>query len=53
VEGASTRRCKVCGEVKHFTEFWKHPRARTFTYLCQACALEAARRGAKVRHNKS
>jgi len=53
VEGASTRRCKVCGEVKHFTEFWKHPRTRTFTNLCQVCALEAARKGAKVRHNKS
>jgi hypothetical protein len=50
VEGASTRRCKVCGEVKHFTEFWKHPRARTFTNLCQACASEMMRHNAMASH---
>lgn len=50
VETSTTKRCKICGEVKHFTEFWKHPKTKSFTKICQACTNEAKRKGAKAMH---
>jgi ABC-type sugar transport system permease subunit len=53
VVSATTKMCKTCGEIKHFTEFWKHPRTKSFTNLCLACEREAKRKGGLVKRDRN